>query len=327
VTLHYEAFGAAIRSNHPLAGLRATEAGEPDIAVEFEEGRAPEVDPRADASTADTGWGAVHACEDGGRLLLYASHGGERAWSLRVSGDGTSIEVRWRGPIELGDIAAFVATQGLPTALVLRGVPLLHGCAVDTGAAAFLVLGPGGAGKSTIAAAAVAGGRALLSDDIAALDASGSEVRVHPGATQLRMYAESTAALGWDPSELRRLFATPALPSKLFATLSAEDGSLCAEARRVAAIFVLGERHQGPVRIERLAPAAALTALLGNTFGERAVDAQARARLLPLWTRVVEKVPVHAVTPPDGLDAVPELVEALAAAAGARPAHRADRGR
>ena len=313
----HEAFGLAIRSNRPLRGLRTGEAGEVDLEVEFDEAGAPEVDPRAADSTAATGWGVVRGCEDGARLLLYASHGGESAWSMRVSGDGRSIVVRWRGPVELADIGAFVETTGLPTALLLRGVPLLHGCAVEVGGAAFLVLGAGGAGKSSFAAAAVSRGHALLTDDIAALDATGGRVHVHPGSSQLRMHADTAEALGWDPAELAPVFATPELPAKVFAQLSTEDGSLCAAARPVAAVFVLGARRPGPVALERLAPTEALPVILRNTFGERAVDAGARARLLPSWARLVREVPVHAVTPPDGLATVPALVEALAAAARA----------
>lgn len=311
MTHRYEAFGVAVRSNRPLPGLRPSETSRADVGVEFDDAGAPEVDPGAAGTTPGTGWGMVRECEDGGRLLLYASHGGESAWSMRVSGDGSSIEVRRRGPVEVADIAAFVETAGLPTALALRGVPLLHGCAVDAGSGAFLVLGEGGAGKSTVAAAAVARGSALLTDDIAALDAAGSRVHVHPGSSQLRMNEDTARALGWDPAELQRVFVTPELPSKRFARLSAAGGSLCAAARPLAAIFVLGERRAGPVEIDRLAPPAALGALLRNTFGERAAGARVTASLLPFWTRLAREVPVHSVSPPDGLAEAPALVDAL----------------
>lgn len=317
MTHHYMAFGLSIRSNRPLQGLPASETSRVDIAVEFDEAAAPQLAHRAADTTPYTGAGSVHGCEDGGRLLLYASHGGERAWSLRVAGDGRSIEVRWRGPIELADIAAFVETTGLPSALLLRGVPLLHGCAVDMGSTAFLVLGPGGAGKSTVAAAAVAGGNALVTDDIAALDATGDHVLVHPGGSHLRMNEDTAEAMGWDRLELRRVFATPTLPPKLFARLSRADGSLCDSARRIAAIFVLGGRRSPAVAIDRLAPSAALPVILRNTFGERAVEVQTRARLLPFWARLGREVPVYAVVPPDGLAMAPALVEALVDAATA----------
>ena len=316
MTHRYEAFGLAIRSNRPLPALRRSKTTGADLRVEFAEGREPEVDPLAAGTTPYTGSGSVRACDDGSRVLRYASHGGESVWSMRVSADGGSIEVRWRGPIEVADIAAFVETTGLPTALALRGVPVLHGCAVDTGGAAFLVLGAGGSGKSTLAAAAVARGHAVLTDDIAALDGAGADVLVQPGDTYLRMNEDTARALGWDPAELRRVFVTPELPRKLFAPLWSGDGSLCGDARRMAAIFVLGERRSGPLTIDRLAPVDALPVLLRNTYGDRAVDGRVRAPLLPFWTRLARDVPVHAVTPPDGLAAAPSLVDALAAAGG-----------
>jgi hypothetical protein len=312
---YYEAFGLKIRSNRPLAGLRASQTTGSDLDVEFVDG-APEVERRAAETTPHTGSGSVRGCEDGGRMLRFASHGGERAWSMRVSGDGRSIDVRWRGPIALADVASFVEVTGLSTALALRGVAMLHGCAIGMGDAAFLVLGRGGAGKSTLAAAAVAGGYPLVTDDIAALDGTGADVRVQVGGGQLRMNSDTASALGWDPSALLRVFRTPGLPPKLFAPLSTANGSLCSGPRRLAAIFVLGERRPGPATIDLLPPAAALRALLRNTYGERVVDARVRARLLPFWTRLAREVPVHAVAPAEGLASAPALIGALSAAAG-----------
>jgi hypothetical protein len=311
----YEAYGLAIQSNQPLTGLAPSDATRVDLGIDFAEGRAPVIDDGAAGTTAEVGSRSIHGCGDGGRLLLFASHGGENAWSMRVAGDGRLIEVRWRGPIEVADIAALVEVMGLSTALALRCAPLLHGCAVEVGARAFVALGEGGAGKSSLAAAALAAGHALLTDDLAALDAAGSQVQVHPGAAQLRMNDDTARALGWNPAELPTLFASPALPRKRFARLSSADGSLCDGPRPLAAIFVLRAREGREVRIERLSPAAALPFLLRNTFGDRAVEPRTRAALLPFWTRLAREVPVHAVARPDGLDTLPSLVEALAAAA------------
>jgi hypothetical protein len=316
VTHFHEAYGLSIRSNRPLPGLRPSDARRIDLEVEFDERHAPEVDDRAGESTPLTGWGSVRECPDGGCQLLYASHGGARAWSMCVSGDGRSIGVRWRGAVDLADIASFVEATGIPTALTLRGVPLLHGCAVDTGAAAFVVIGPGGAGKSTVAAAAVAGGRSLLADDVVALDGTGDVVHVHPAGSQLRMHEDTARAMGWDPEGLPRVFVTPTMSGKRFARLSSADGSLCATPRRLDAIFVLGRRSAPAPSIARLPPTSALPALLANTFGDRAVDRRVRARLLPFWARLAQEVPAHAVHPPNDLAAVPAFVDALAAASG-----------
>jgi hypothetical protein len=219
-------------------------------------------------------------------------------------------------------VTPFVEVSGLSLALALRGVPLLHGCAVDTGKGAFIVLGDGGAGKSTLAAAAVRGGYALLTDDIAALHGVGPGVRVHPGGTQLRMFADTAQAMGWGPSELPRVFRTRALPPKLFLALSPEEGTLCDGARPLRAIFALEGRRSGPTRIERLEPKAALAALLRNTYGDGATDAEARARRLPFWTRLARDVPLYTVSPRDGLATVPTLLDELVATA--RPSQFAD---
>lgn len=314
MTHGYEAFGLIIRSNRELPGLRATaSAGHVDLDIEFAAGLAPEVDAEARNTTADTGWGSVGVRADGGRVLRYASHGGTLVWSTHVSGDGRSIEVRWRGPIELADVASFVESGGISTALALRGVPLLHACAIEAGAGAFLVLGAAGSGKSTLAAAAVARGHALLADDIAALDDSPPGVIVHPGASRLRMNEDTARAVGWDPDRLERVFATPELPPKVFAPLATADGTLCDRPRPVTAIFELGGRHHERLTIEPLAPAAALPVLLRNTYGDATMDARLRSRQLPFWTRLAQHVPICAVTPPDDLDAAADVVEELAA--------------
>jgi hypothetical protein len=316
----FKAFGLEIRSNRQLPALHPSESTRVDLTVKFEGGRVPEIDHAASNTTPHTGSRSIRACEDGGRLLLFASHGGRRAWAMHVNGDGRWIEVRWRGGIQVPDIVAFVEATGLPTALALRGVPLLHGSAVDTGSDAFLVLGAGGAGKSTLAAAAVAAGNSLLTDDVAALDITRGDVHVRPGSRQLQMNEDTAQAFGWDPAGLRRVFLTPSLPRKLAARLSTTDGTLSADAKRVAAIYVLGERRSRQVKTERLVPAAAVNALLRNVYAECVADARARARLLPVWTRMAREIPVYRVSPPDDLTAASSLVDALAALAGARAA-------
>ena len=146
-----------------------------------------------------------------------------------------------------------------------------------------------------------------IAAEIAGLVAAGAIARAN---------SDTASALGWDPAALLRVFRTPTLPPKLFAPVSTADGSLCSGPRRLAAIFVLGERRPEPATIDLLPPAAALRALLRNTYGERAVDGRVRARLLPFWTRLAREVPVHAVAPAEGLATAPSLIGALSAATG-----------
>jgi hypothetical protein len=321
----YAAFGLTVASNRALAGLAPAAPGAaPDVVVEFAAGREPETDEAAREAPEGRGWRAIRPAADGGRVFMAAAQGGLAAWSVHASGDGTRVEVRWRGDVAPEDVGVLVVTSVLPAILVLQGVPLLHGCAIATDGGAIVVLGGSGAGKSTVAAAAVASGRALLSDDVCALAARDDGVHVQPGPAQLRMYEDTAAAFGWDA---RRLFVAGALDDKRCVDLSAADGTFCPEPRRVAAVAVLAGGREREARIERVPAARALPLLLRNTYADHMAEAEGRARLLPFWTRLAEAVPVLDVTPAEGVATVPGLVEAISGspsdpAAGRRPSPR-----
>lgn len=305
----YAVFGLVLRSNRPLPALTPVDAARADVQIEFAEG-SPELDPIAAETTADVGSQSAHTTADGGRVHRLASHGGERAWTMRVSGDGARIDVAWRGPVPPRDVVTLALNTGLPTALRLRGVPLLHGCAIGAGRGALVVSGASGAGKSSLAAAAVAAGCGLVADDVAALDARAGGVFVHVGPRQMRMNPDVARLFAADPKRLEPVLVTPGVPNKLVASLPPEDP----RPRGVGAIFVLSERAAEP-RIERLRPRDALPLILRNAFADYAVAPSLRAALLPFWTRLAQEVPVHLVAPPDRLDALPAFVSTLVDAA------------
>lgn len=312
----YSAYGLTIASNRPLRGLRATDRGPVDATIRFEPGD-PEVDHAARPTRSTDGWRAIRRTDDGGRLFLLASHGGTRAWSMRVSPEGTGIAVRRQGDVDPEDVAALVQSTGLPALLALRGVPLLHACAVAVGErSAILVLGGSGTGKSTVAAAAIARGAALVSDDVAALSPAEDGIDVLPGLAQLRLNPDTALALGL-ASRTRRLFAEEAAADRRVLDLSAGAG-LCAEPRRVAAAYVLAARRSAEARIEPVEPSGALPLLLRSTHAGYATDRATRAAQLPFWLRLAEEIPVSTVHPADDLAAAERLVDELVAAARRR---------
>src|SRR5262249_5114775 len=77
--------------------------------------------------------------------------------------------------------------------LHLRGRFVLHGSAVEFGSAGYGFVGDKGAGKSTLAAALVGSGAALLSDDLLAFDDKGS---ILPAFPQLKLSSEALAMSG-----------------------------------------------------------------------------------------------------------------------------------
>jgi hypothetical protein len=88
-----------------------------------------------------------------------------------------------------------VLAQVLPLASVLRGMDVLHASAVALAGRAVAFLGASGAGKTTLAGRIVARGARLVTDDVLAVDVSGTTVRAHRGGAVARI----------DPRELRTM--------------------------------------------------------------------------------------------------------------------------
>ena len=100
--------------------------------------------------------------------------------------------------------ASIIAAQALPLAATIRGLEVFHASGVVLDGRALLFAGPPGAGKSSLAAALVAAGGRLLSDDAVALRLSADTLTAYPGSVVLqlrtaddeRLSAGARAALG-----------------------------------------------------------------------------------------------------------------------------------
>jgi hypothetical protein len=100
--------------------------------------------------------------------------------------------------------ATIVSAQALPLAATIRGMEVMHASGVVLGGRAVLLMGPAGAGKSSLAAALVRAGGRLLSDDVVALQLSEGALVAHAGSVVLQLRAaederlstEERAALG-----------------------------------------------------------------------------------------------------------------------------------
>jgi hypothetical protein len=84
---------------------------------------------------------------------------------------------------------ALLSAQALPLAATLRGLEVLHASGVMVRGRAALFAGPPGAGKSSLAAALMRHGAALLGDDAVALELRDGELIAHPGAAVLHLRA------------------------------------------------------------------------------------------------------------------------------------------
>jgi hypothetical protein len=182
-------------------------------------------------------------------------------------------------------------------ALALEGIPVFHGAGFTLGGSAVLALGQSGAGKTTLAAAAIRAGGKVISDDsvIALRRRSGSlsvqpfrrDLQVRPGSR--RLFPRAIAPLlkplpgALEPKwTLRRGDAAPCFT---------DDVSL----NRIW-ILTLDRRLQG-CRIRPLHQAEALVALIQGSsplyLSERYPGE--RAALMPVLRSLVERVPAYGV--------------------------------
>jgi hypothetical protein len=152
----------------------------------------------------------------------------------------------WLGEIDVRDALLGFMHAVLPLGLPLFGIEPLHGAAVARGDGSLLLLGPAGAGKSTLAAALERHGYAFMSDDACAIDEHG---RVLPGPPLAAHYAPPPTHRALAPYE-PKVLATPERARVI--------------AARPARVVSLTASDGAEIRCESLTPSEAFREILGN---------------------------------------------------------------
>jgi len=202
---------------------------------------------------------------------------------------------------------------GMGLLLHRRGVVCLHGSVVSAGGRNFALLGDSGAGKSTAAAALVAGGGELISDDLAALRPSGDAFLVERGCANVRLHEAAKAQiLGTD----LQLDTAPWI-DKLLWDVSADRpiaGAASIRAARLDAIYLLRTTEgSGAIDIgSPLPPMRSLPRLVEAWYPQGCTPLLTQARFETLRT-IAERVPLYELRYPRRWDILPQLVAALGA--------------
>lgn len=191
-----------------------------------------------------------------------------------------------------------------------QGIIALHAGALVVGGCAVLVSGHKGAGKSSMVTSMVTSGFPLLTDDIAAIEASGSSVVCRSAFPQVKL----------TPEQLQRFAKGNHRPYPRFhpgfAKLSvpaADLGCFHPGSLPIGAIYLLDRGGGEHPAIETLSPARAVVELAQLSFLSHLLEAMPiqRERFNRLVS-VARAVPVRVLHYPDGFEHLADVHAAIA---------------
>lgn len=315
----FRAFGLTVICDVPIPGLTPWSAGDPDVRLYA--GCLPEWIGPTD-ETAREIWSAggdpdheadavaVRAVGDGAFLLLAYGDGTR----FVVSRSGHEVWASWPEGATLSAASTYLFGPVFGLLLRLRGLTCLHASVVVSGSGAVAVVGPAGAGKSTIAAAYALRGGHVIGDDIAVLTPSEGGWRVEPTVPSVRLWDDSVQLLLGNRDALPLM--APGWEKRQLDLTSVGRGFAASESVPLAAIYLLDARdaRDAPgnnASPRRLSARDALMALVPNTYANVLLDASMRAAEFKVLTELVMRIPVWMISPPDGAVALEQLCALL----------------
>ena len=286
----YVAYGLEIESELLLPEMAAG-SGKADVMIR--RGTLEHPQPRTDSPVYcfwSTSQGMHLFWSEVGTLLI-------RGGSEIVVDAVTGVEERRLRLLLLGAAMGVVLHQ--------RGLPVFHASAVTANETAIAFLGGRGWGKSTIAAALHMRGHRVITDDVMALDLSGTNGPVaFPAFPQLKLWPDAVTALGEDPEALSALSSRFEKRERLVTSGFAERPT------PLKRIYVLAT---GPApEIEPLQPQEAMTELLRNfyvgRFGKELMR-PGEATYFLQCAEVARSVPVYRLKRPSSLVLLPAVAQ------------------
>jgi hypothetical protein len=312
--VHAVAYGLRLRSNRSIPGLAASSPSEAvDVDIHLGDRLDGLVDPEACIEhyvspvrsrggrpivivKRDPTGAYLWLYDDGPRFLIDPS--GHRIWA-----DGPDTAGIDEAALSLlGPILGFV--------LRLHGITCLHASAVAVDGRAIALVGPQFAGKSTTAAALVARGHALVSEDVVPLIDRGTYYEVVPGYPAIRLWPKSIAML-YGSGVLLPLLTSRRDKRRL--DLDYLGQSFHRDPLPLAAIYSLNWRShddRAPM-VESVPSHQALVMLVGDAYNNYALTTDMRAREFNLLGRLTQAVPLRSVTPHADPRRLPQLCTAI----------------
>lgn len=309
----YRLYGLTLHSPFALPCSKATRTSKPDVylrpgtAAQF--ARAHVEFP---ASPELNEWFEHRRLADGTRHVRWSG-----LFEFLISPDGREILFRRFENGSTESFRVYLLSQILSFSLLSMGVDPLHGTAVMIDGAAVAFLGQCGQGKSTLAAALLARGYAVLADDLLVLEERRRPHSwgVHPGIPRLKLFPSiARRVLGRDCGGTAMNSGT----SKLVLPLGPAEA--VRHVTPLKAVYVLDDPNQAPstnprsrVHIEPLVGGGAFLELIRGAFNLLEVDSHRLANQFTFAAQLTASVPVRRLTYPRRLAMLPAVCDALLA--------------
>jgi hypothetical protein len=263
----------------------------------------------AELAAAWPAHGAVRVLQEGepdSPLARSADRHDEAGWRLRaggfgeaiISADGRTVAAA-RGEATPERFERLLIGRVLPWTALVRGLEIFHAAAVTLDGGAVLLIGPSGAGKTSLAVQLALAGGGFLTDDVLAVDRDRTgALRAHPGARLAGLRPTERDRLGDD--DRSALGPLRELDDKAWATLPAADGPSALR----AICFVTRPAGSEPAgaELERLTQPSA-EPLLASTFVTSVRTPARLANLLDVCADLAATVPWYRVRVRPGRDA------------------------
>lgn len=306
---HYRIYGITVRSTVPLdcpisttpdrAGIELSEAP-PSVFHDAVHGNL--------SSVAKERWFQHIALPDGADYLRWS-----KLFEFLISPDGRRIACHALNGVSAETFQTYLVSQTLSCALLKQGIESLHATVVVIQGQAVAFLGDCGYGKSSLGAAFLRAGHAVLTDDMLVTSLPNQQqpmVLAHPGPPRIKLFPKiARTLLG------RRRNGTPMNPgtTKLIVPLSAREH--CGRAVPLRAIYVLRTPTYSPapkrVAIRPLTQRQACLKLIANTFNTVITEPPRPERQFNWAARLAGAVPVKSLTYPRSLAHLPAVLAAI----------------
>jgi hypothetical protein len=243
------------------------------------------------------GASSVRACRTAGGYRIR--HGERAAFEVdrqrRIAYDAPQCEAAL--------LRHFLIDQVVPLMLSLDGL-ILHASSVAFAEGISAFVGPGGAGKSTLALALARAGHPMVSDDGLALRADGARFTATAAYPGIRLWDDSASALDAGPS-----IAGAAANKSCYrdpVALAAAAGQLCR-------VYAIDPCPSPDVSFTPVRGSAAAIEIVRQTYRLALDDRQALASQLDAIVALTRAVPVWRLAFPRALDGLAALAGRVAA--------------